>query len=904
VDERAVIGPTGFWPVDEPGGLLPAPPSKATSGASWPRSRPGAAVDEWPPATLQRWVAIVLAVGLLGPLGALIRLGLAPGPLTTPIFWLVLVLNFAMLAAGVVSVRRGERSFRYALGDLAVLVSVAVTSPAATILAALLARSALLLRDYVLHPDERLRALFNFGSGLLVTSLTALLVSSFDALPWNYVLGVLVASAMGELCLWGCYRLTYPVQLTSHVFRVGMLRTSIPVLVAFVLGMVLLLPVDDYVLVLVPLSAALVWKLLYELAEVRHERATWENLDEHNASLLGRSDELEIASLAAANAVRIFPVTECAITVYPNPQQFGSSGHVVRARRNADQVSVTPLPPNYRVPSAPAAPYVTATEAVGALSAASRVLGHCELSFHGHQRHTRQLSRVLSQFLSSAASTLMLARQHDSMRSYAESKAREAEQDQLTMLGNRTRLYRGGARALRAARSRGRHASLIIFDLDGFKRINDTLGHATGDEVLKVVADRIRALVGRSDIVARVGGDEFVVFAGDLARPEEALRYAEVIAAAVSHTIPLEEIQLAVETSLGIAHAEAGVGISELLKRADIALYEAKVNKDSRPQVYEPRMAQHTPEQLLLTVDLRAALDRAERAPARHAGHVSDSDVPRAGLVLHYQPQIDLRTGAVVGAEALVRWHHPIRGLLYPDAFVPLAEQSGMITAFTSQVVDDVLRDHAELRERLDVGSDAFTVSVNVSARNLLDLSLPRHIEQRLAHHGVPPEQLVIEITESANVHDWTSAERVMRVLAELGCRISIDDFGTGFSSIQSLLQRQGTIRELKVDKSFVRDLAGASPAQSSVVQAIIHMAHGTDCVVVAEGVESAEVVALLQEMGCDIGQGYWFGRPLALAAVTDWTAAWRERWTRAAPHPGQDLFGKVAPALGGDVSE
>ena len=878
-DGRALraIGPTGTWPLDEPGGRLPVPSPDAVTDATGPPR----VEESWPPVALRRWVGVVLAVGLVGPLVALGMLMAARGPLGTPMFWLVLVLNVAMLAAGTLSVRRGRRAFHYALGDLAVLISLAVTSPSAALLAAALPRGAGLIRDCAVHPGERLRLTFNFGSGMLAATLTVLVVAGVHTLPWGYPVASLAAGIAAEYALWRCYRLTYGLRLSGHVTATGALRIGIPVLVALAVGLFLLLPIDDYVVVAVPLAAAVVWKLAYELADLRTERAAWDNLDEHNARLLGERNELEIARRATANAVRIFRVTECRLMVHPTSARPDAAGHLFRARRDGGGVEVTQVPADHRPESPERTPYVTATEAVGVLEAAGRELGRCELLFQSPQRHRRQLARVFSQFLSSTASTLMLARQHESMRSYAESKAREAERDQLTQLGNRTRLYRGGVRALRRASTRGRHASLIMFDLDGFKRINDTLGHAVGDEVLKVVANRMRALVGPSDIAARVGGDEFVVLAADLAGPEEAMRYAESIAAMVSRTVPVEDIQLAVEASLGIAHVQKGIGVSELLKRADIALYEAKVNKSNRPEVFDPRMAQHTPEQLLLMVDLRAALARAE---ADRASADSGADARRhpAELVLHYQPQVDLRSGAVVGAEALVRWQHPIHGLLQPDTFVPLAEQSGMITAFTQHVLEQALQDYLELRDRLRAHGEGFTVSVNLSVRNLLDLSLPGQLEGQLAAHGVSPDQLVIEVTESANVQDWTSAERVMGALADLGCPVSIDDFGTGFSSLQSLLQRQGTIRELKIDRTFVRDLTGAGPGQASVVQAIIHMAHGTDCRVVAEGVETADGVTLLRRMGCDVGQGYFFGRPRPLRDLSEWSAEWPGRWSAA----------------------
>jgi len=329
-----------------------------------------------------------------------------------------------------------------------------------------------------------------------------------------------------------------------------------------------------------------------------------------------------------------------------------------------------------------------------------------------------------------------------------------------------------------------------------------------------------------------------------------------------------------VEASAGVAHVEGDINVAELLKRADIALYAAKDHGRGVTEVYHPRLAHHTPEQLQLTADLRTCLEREE-------------------LVLHYQPQVNLNDGRFMGMEALVRWQHPDRGLLYPDTFVPLAEQSGMVRPFTLLILDRALSEFSRLRAVADtivdpalsgwVGEE-FSLSVNFSARNLLDLELPEHVRERLAHYEVPANRLTIEITESANVHDWASAERVMKVLSELGCRVSIDDFGTGFSSLQSLVQRQGTVSEVKIDRSFIGALVNGSGSEFALVQAIVSMAHGTGCQVVAEGVELAESVPVLRAMGCDIAQGYYFARPMPMSEVLPWFESWPQAWALVAP--------------------
>ena len=420
--------------------------------------------------------------------------------------------------------------------------------------------------------------------------------------------------------------------------------------------------------------------------------------------------------------------------------------------------------------------------------------------------------------------------------------AHQALHDGLTGLPNRTLLADRLQQALASGRRRGHSVGLLLMDLDRFKAINDTLGHRAGDQVLQRVAARIDSTLRASDTVARLGGDEFAVVLPDIGGLDEAYRVATKLLAALDGPFDIEGLTIRVDASVGITVAPLhGDDSTTLLQRADVAMYRAKALA-SGTAVYEPHPDDDRRERLSLLVELRHAIETSQ-------------------LVVHYQPIVDLRTGETSAVEALVRWQHPTRGLLHPDDFVPLAEETGLVRALTEWVLSATL---SQAREWIDAGTGR-RVAVNLSARLLHDATLGTSVLDALSRAGVPAELLELEITESACMLNPESALAVIAELAAAGVRFTIDDFGTGYSSLAYL--KRLPVHQIKVDKSFVVDMVDAG-SDASIVRSIIDLGHNLGLDVVAEGVEDAPTLHLLRAAGCDFAQGFHLGRPAVPADV------------------------------------
>jgi diguanylate cyclase (GGDEF)-like protein/PAS domain S-box-containing protein len=422
----------------------------------------------------------------------------------------------------------------------------------------------------------------------------------------------------------------------------------------------------------------------------------------------------------------------------------------------------------------------------------------------------------------------------------------QATHDALTGLPNRTLLYDRLEQAIRHAARVGGPTSLLVMDLDRFKEINDTLGHQAGDTLLQRVAQRLIESVRKSDTVARLGGDEFAVLLPGTGS-QDAIRVADALIVRLQHDVELGEQLVDVGVSIGIAcYPEHGNDSNTLLRQADVAMYAAK-RGGSGARVYEIEQDANSRDRLGLVRELREGIQRGE-------------------LVLHYQPTIEFSTGRVTGVEALVRWAHPHRGLIQPDVFIPIAEQTGLIVPLTAWVLTEALtQTHAWLARGLQL-----TVSVNLSARSLQDRSLPEMIGAALAASEVDACWLKLEITESMLMADPIRAQEVLGRLRAMGLQIAIDDFGTGYSSLAYL--KHLPIDILKIDRSFIKDMA-SSPQDAAIVRSAIELAHNLGLSVVAEGVETGPIGALLAGLGCDIAQGYHFSRPLAASDFATWLA-------------------------------
>jgi len=429
-----------------------------------------------------------------------------------------------------------------------------------------------------------------------------------------------------------------------------------------------------------------------------------------------------------------------------------------------------------------------------------------------------------------------------------------ATTDALTGLPNRALLHDRLRQAL-AARGDGTPPAplaLLLLDLDRFKWINDTLGHHTGDATLARVAGLLRGVVRHTDIVARLGGDEFaILLPGAEAAGAEAV--ARAIRAALDAPIVVDGRALSVGVSVGIALSPAhGAAVEPLFQHADVAMYAAKRDGLGHA-VYEPAHADQDAARLALIADLHRAIDEG-------------------ALALHYQPKADLASGRGCGVEALARWPHPDHGLIPPDRFISLAEQTGLIVPLTAWVLGAALR---QCRAWADAGL-AVEVAVNLSLRNLRDPDLYPTVENLLRRHGVPPTRLCLELTESVVMADVEGTQATLARLAALGVRLAIDDFGTGYSSLAYLSRLP--VDELKIDRSFARRLTTEATNQT-IVASTIGLGHSLGLRVVAEGIEDAQTWALLGRLGCDVGQGYYIARPLA----ADEAGAWLRRATEGA---------------------
>jgi diguanylate cyclase (GGDEF)-like protein len=427
----------------------------------------------------------------------------------------------------------------------------------------------------------------------------------------------------------------------------------------------------------------------------------------------------------------------------------------------------------------------------------------------------------------------------------AQNSQHQAMHDALTGLPNRALFADRVGQALADARRRGTRTAVLLLDLDRFKEVNDTLGHHYGDELLNQVAARLQESFRESDTVARLAGDEFAVLLPG-AEPTQATELAHRALRSLEQTFMLGDVTVDIETSIGVAtapeHAEA---VEDLLRCADLAMYSAKDTKTG-VVVFEPSAQVNQPSRLVLLGDLRRALQQQDQ------------------LHLHYQPKVGLHENQLCGVEALVRWQHPTRGNVPPDEFIPIAESTGLINRLTTLVLELAA---GQARAWLDDGLEV-PVAVNLSPRCLLDAGFVDRVRDLLAAHRLPARLLRLEVTESAVMTNPALAMSILTSLHDLGIRLSIDDYGTGYSSMAYL--KQLPVDELKVDRTFVMNMA-TSDNDAVLVRGAIELGHNLGLSVVAEGVEKAEDVVALNEFGCDVAQGYHYARPMPPGQVRAW---------------------------------
>jgi diguanylate cyclase (GGDEF)-like protein/PAS domain S-box-containing protein len=432
----------------------------------------------------------------------------------------------------------------------------------------------------------------------------------------------------------------------------------------------------------------------------------------------------------------------------------------------------------------------------------------------------------------------------------SERKALEAElqwrasHDPLTGLPNRHLFIDRLGHALRRTRRKedSPDVGVLFMDLDGFKTINDSLGHEAGDRLLVAVARRIDDQLRSDDVLARFGGDEFAVLLENVVGPSEAIRVTQRVAEALREPFTVDEHRVSVSTSVGVSFGSAYTDTPEgMLRDADNAMYRAKEQGPGRCEVFDPAMRIHAQERLRLEAELRRAVEERE-------------------FVLHYQPIVSLRDGSMVGFEALLRWRHPLKGLQQPASFLSLAEETDLVLPIDGWVLEEACR-QAKLWEE-DYPSASLVAMVNLSSRQLKGGSLARTIEEVLTRVAPKAYTLTLDITEGTLLEASEDSVRRLEDLKRMGIRLELDDFGTGYSSLSYL--KSFPVDGVKIDKSFVDGLGEDDTTDETLVRTIIELCHTLGLETLAEGIETPQQAGLLKDMGCDLGQGYYFARPLS----------------------------------------
>ena len=449
---------------------------------------------------------------------------------------------------------------------------------------------------------------------------------------------------------------------------------------------------------------------------------------------------------------------------------------------------------------------------------------------------------------------LGIANGHDLLKVITQRKQSElfylAHYDSLTQIPNRALLADRLEHACKDARRRGHQVGLLFIDLDGFKKINDSLGHRIGDEVLRQIAQRLTDASRASDTVARLGGDEFVILMEHLTSTEAVAGVADRVLQSLQLPLRAHGHSLVVTASIGSAiYPQDEADISALLAKADAAMYEAKQRGKNAYQKYSPSLTPYDPTRFLLENELREALAADQ-------------------LELHLQPQLDLTTGVVLGAEALVRWMHPVKGMLSPGRFIPIAESCGLITQIGQWVLRQTLQ-HIQVFQALQL--PPLPISVNISAIQFRQQDFAETLQLLLREFAIEPTYLELELTESVLMQSADEVLQVLEDIKHLGIKLSIDDFGTGFSSLSYL--RRFPIDALKIDQSFVRDIDRLT-ANASIAKAIIALAQSLSLEVIAEGVETENEREILRRIGCPAAQGYLFAKPMPATEFPAWLLA------------------------------
>jgi diguanylate cyclase (GGDEF)-like protein len=558
----------------------------------------------------------------------------------------------------------------------------------------------------------------------------------------------------------------------------------------------------------------------------REEREAWQQLARATDELNG-VDLFRVLETAVRRATDLFSANEVEVEV----NEYATVGPRL-IRGDAEKVRFDGHPQ--------AAPRTTGQEVPITLEGHDGCpeVGTLRLRFRGKVELSDREQYTLRTFGAALCTAIRNASTHAETQRLAESHARAAAHDSLTGLANRRRLEEYASEVL--GKSAHGVTALMLLDLNRFKEVNDTLGHAAGDKVLIEIAQRLEATATKGDLVTRFGGDEFAILFTELTAPPVAMPRAQTVLASIAAPIDLDGMRISIEASAGIAIADGSADIAELLRRADVAMYQAKRNGQPVTRYAATRDTANI-DSLVLVGDLTRAVAEGE-------------------FVVKFQPIVDLGTAEVIAAEALTRWRHPDHGELAPAKFLDAIERSTQLPAFAQMVLDQALAAAVAWR----AAGYNIPVAVNVSPRSLLDPRFPETVKASLEQHELTADALIIELTESLMLSQLEVVDEVLGTLRAMGIRLALDDFGTGYSSLSTLARVP--VQELKVDRSFVS--AMESPAAAAVVRSTVELGRSLDLMVVAEGVESEDQRRRLWELGCAAAQGYLFARAMPLDAL------------------------------------
>ncbi|MEV1144147.1 bifunctional diguanylate cyclase/phosphodiesterase [Micromonospora sp. NPDC049799] len=763
------------------------------------------------------------------PLGGPARFGLAVG--------VVALAQLARLrfrtSAGLVSITWGEAALIVCL-----YLAPAGWLPAATLCGAGLAWAAMSMFSdrRPVWETVRIAASLSAATALAVAVTSALgrplLTPPTPALALALLAGCVAYLLVSALLGAGTLALRYGVPVGP--LMLAALRGKLLMFVGNVaVGVVVvaLLELDARWLLLLPPPLWLLQQTYRHRLRADQERRAWRAFADATAAL-NQLDERGVATAAVTGALALFHAELVEVDV------ARGEGRWRRYRGDPSGQVVD------REVGPPAVDEPAEYELVRALTVGATQVGALRVRLPRSSPPTPREHDAVAAFGDALAAALHDAATHRELRLVTARSSYEAVHDPLTGLVNRAAMLGKGDQTLRQL-AHDHPVALLLLDIDQFKEVNDTLGHAAGDQLLRLTASRLGVLARTGDLLGRLGGDEFALLLtsvpviGDRTAPMAyALRQAREIAERLAAPTEVAGVRMSVEVSVGVVVADAGTAdMTELLRRADIAMYQAKEGGGSVAAYDAARDAAST-DQLALLAELREALAADDQ------------------LVLALQPAVDLATGAPTGVEALIRWRHPRRGWLGPHDFIRPVENSEQLGTFTRYVLDKALAVAAGwARDGVDV-----PISVNLSARSLLDPKLPTDIADALRRHQVPPGRLVLEITETVVMSELEVIDEVLATLRSMGVQLAVDDFGTGFSSLTFLTRI--AVDELKVDRSFVIRMAD-SPEAAAIVRTTVGLAQELGLRVVAEGVETAEQRSVLAELGCTAAQGYHFFKPM-----------------------------------------